>query len=234
MAEVLGRRSSRGLALCLGALFLLAACGGGSGGGGGGGASSTDVYVWTAWGSAELKAFKDVLAPFEATSGVKVHITTTRDSTNQIANGISAGTDLPDIARGPTDPVQVKDWISKGALKHIRSPQSHSLPVRREARRFVERHVLPVLPAHTPQSAQHLGHPFMSRQRLVFWRFWLRMFSVCVHRHCSFPPSPQLRHGQAVNSCSPRGVLLAHLRHRSGSLTLDRAHRLFISSAICR
>ncbi|TME35617.1 MAG: extracellular solute-binding protein, partial [Chloroflexi bacterium] len=98
--------------------FVLAACGGG-GGGGGGGASSTDVTVWTAWGSAELKAFKDVLAPFEATSGVKVHITTNRDSTNQIANGIAAGTDLPDIAPGPTDPVMVKDWVSKGALKPI-------------------------------------------------------------------------------------------------------------------
>jgi len=110
MAEVLARRSSRGVALCLGALFLLAACGGGTGGNTGG-ASSTDVTVWTAWGGAELKAFKDVLAPFESSSGIKVHITTNRDSTNQIANGIAAGTDLPDIAPGPTDPVQVKSWV---------------------------------------------------------------------------------------------------------------------------
>ncbi len=120
MAEVLARRSSRVVALGLGALFLLAACGGGGGGGTtGGGASSTDVTVWTAWGSGELKAFQDVLKPFEQSSGIHVHLTTNRDSTNQIANGIAAGTDLPDIAPGPTDPVQVKDWVSKGAIKPI-------------------------------------------------------------------------------------------------------------------
>jgi alpha-glucoside transport system substrate-binding protein len=116
MAEVLARLSSKAIALSLGTL-LLVACSTGGGGGGGGGASSTDVTVWTAWGGDELKAFKDVLAPFEKNSGVKVHLTTNRDSTNQIANGITAGTDLPDIAPGPTDPNQVKSWTSKGALK---------------------------------------------------------------------------------------------------------------------
>ena len=119
MPEVLARRSSRVVALGLGALFVLAACGGGGSNNGANSGSSTDVTVWTAWGGAELKAFQDVLKPFEATSGVKVHLTTNRDSTNQIANGISAGTDLPDIAPGPTDPNQVKDWVSKGALKPI-------------------------------------------------------------------------------------------------------------------
>src|SRR5258708_15153465 len=119
MAEVLARRSSRGLGLCVSAIFRVAACGGGGGNCGGGGASSTDVTVWTAWGGAELKAFKDVLAPFQSKTGIKVHITTNRDSTNQIANGIAAGTDLPDIAPGPTDPVQVKSWVSKGAVKSI-------------------------------------------------------------------------------------------------------------------
>ena len=120
MASVFARRSSRVGALGLSALFVLAACGGGSSGGGGGSsASSTDVTVWTAWGSGELKAFQDVLKPFEQTSGIHVHLTTNRDSTNQIANGIAAGTDLPDIAPGPTDPQQVKDWVSKGAIKPI-------------------------------------------------------------------------------------------------------------------
>lgn len=118
MAEVLSRLSSRAIALGLGTLLLAAACSSGGGGGGGSqGASSTDVTVWTAWGGAELKAFRDVLAPFEKDTGIKVHVTTNRDSTNQIANGIAAGTDLPDIAPGPTDPNQVKDWVSKGALK---------------------------------------------------------------------------------------------------------------------
>jgi len=121
MAEVLSRLSSRAIALGLGTLLLAAACssGGSNGNNGSSGASSTDVTVWTAWGGAELKAFRDVLAPFEKDTGIKVHVTTNRDSTNQIANGIAAGTDLPDIAPGPTDPTQVKDWVSKGAVKPI-------------------------------------------------------------------------------------------------------------------
>jgi alpha-glucoside transport system substrate-binding protein len=117
MAEVLAKLSSKAIALSLGTLLLVACSSGG--GGGGGGASSTDVTVWTAWGGAELKAFKDVLKPFEDKEGIKVHLTTNRDSTNQIAAGIAAGTDLPDIAPGPTDPIQVKDWVSKGALKSM-------------------------------------------------------------------------------------------------------------------
>ncbi len=119
MAGVLARMGARAKALSLVAVVVLVGCSTGSSSNGGGGASSTDVIVWTAWGGAELKAFKDVLAPFEASSGVKVHITTNRDSTNQIANGIAAGTDLPDIAPGPTDPNQIKDWVTKGALKPI-------------------------------------------------------------------------------------------------------------------
>ena len=117
MAEVLARLSSRAIAGGLGVLLLLACSSGG--GTSGGGASSTDVTVWTAWGGDELKAFKDVLAPFQSSTGIKVHLTTNRDSTNQLANGIAAGTDLPDIAPGPTDPIQVKSWVSKGALKSI-------------------------------------------------------------------------------------------------------------------
>ena len=119
MPEVLARRSSRVVALGLGALFVLAACGGGGGGGGGSTASSTDVTVWTAWGGAELKAFQDVLKPFESSSGIKVHLTTNRDSNNQIANGVAAGTDLPDIAPGPTDPNVVQSYASKGVIKPV-------------------------------------------------------------------------------------------------------------------
>ncbi len=113
MAGALARYSSRAFAGGLGVLFLLACT---SGGGNAPSASSTDVVVWTAWGDQELKAFKDVLAPFETSTGIKVHLTTNRDSTNQIANGIAAGTDLPDIAPGPTDPAQVSSWVSKGKL----------------------------------------------------------------------------------------------------------------------
>ena len=119
MPEVFRRLSSRAIALSLGTLLLAAACSSGGNNNNSQGASSTDVTVWTAWGGAELKAFKDVLAPFEASQHIKVHITTNRDSTNQIANGIAAGTDLPDIAPGPTDPTQVKSWVSKGAIKPV-------------------------------------------------------------------------------------------------------------------
>ena len=118
MAEVFARLSPRAIALGLGTLLLVAACSTG-GSTGNQGASSTDVTVWTAWGGDELKAFRDVLKPFTDKTGIKVHITTNRDSTNQIANGIAAGTDLPDVAPGPTDPAQVKSWVSKGALKPI-------------------------------------------------------------------------------------------------------------------
>jgi len=115
MGEVFGRRLSRAVALCLGALFLLAACGGGSNGNTG--ASSTDVTVWSAWGGAELKAFQDVLAPFHTKTGITVHLTTVRDA-NQLAINVDAGTSLPDIANGPTVD-KVKDWVSKGVMKSV-------------------------------------------------------------------------------------------------------------------
>ena len=118
MAEVLSRLGSQSRVLALAALLVVVGCSSGSGNNNQG-ASSTDVTVWTAWGGAELKAFKDVLAPFEASSGVKVHLTTNRDYAAQIVNGIQAGTDLPDIAPAPSDPNQVKDQISKGALKPV-------------------------------------------------------------------------------------------------------------------
>jgi alpha-glucoside transport system substrate-binding protein len=118
MAEVFARLSSRAIALGLGTLLLVAACSSG-GGGGGGTPSSTDVTVWTAWGGNELKAFQDVLKPFTQQTGIKVHVTTNRDSTTQLANGIQAGTDLPDIAPATTDPAQLKDWVGKGVIKPV-------------------------------------------------------------------------------------------------------------------
>lgn len=114
MSDVFSRSSFRAMALGLGALVVLAACGGSSGGGG---ASSTDVTVWTAWGGAELKAYQDVLKPFEQQTGIKVHLTTVRDA-NQLSINVDAGTSLPDIAPGPTVD-KVKDWVSKGVMKPI-------------------------------------------------------------------------------------------------------------------
>jgi alpha-glucoside transport system substrate-binding protein len=115
MAEVLARLSSKAIAMSLSTLLLVACSSGG--GGGGGGTSSTDITQWVAWGGQELKAYRDVLAPFEKDTGIKVHLTTNRESNTAIAQGISAGTELPDVAPGPSDPGQLKDWVSKGALK---------------------------------------------------------------------------------------------------------------------
>jgi alpha-glucoside transport system substrate-binding protein len=116
MSEVFARHTLRAIAAGLGAVMLVACS---NGGGGTNTNSSTDVTVWTAWGGNELKAFQDVLKPFEQKTGIKVHVTTNRDSTTQLANGIQAGTDLPDIAPATTDPAQLKDWVSKGVIKDV-------------------------------------------------------------------------------------------------------------------
>ena len=120
MAEVFTRRSARAIALGLGAVLLAAACttGGSTTTNSG---NTTSVIQWVAWGGNELKAYRDVLKPFEASTGITVHITTNRESGVAIANGIEAGTELPDIAPGPTDPVQLKSWVSKGNLKPLES-----------------------------------------------------------------------------------------------------------------
>src|ERR1700675_3420751 len=117
MSEVFSRLSFRAIALGLGALVVVAACGGSSSGGGG--AGSPDVTVWTAWGGNELKAYQDVLKPFEAQTGIKVHLTTVRDA-NQVGINVDAGTPLPGIANGPSVD-KVKDWVSKGVMKPIES-----------------------------------------------------------------------------------------------------------------
>jgi alpha-glucoside transport system substrate-binding protein len=116
MAEVLSRLGSHTRAVALIAVLVMVGCTSGSGTNP---QSASDVTVWTAWGGNELKAFQDVLKPFEASTGIKVHVTTNRDSTTQIANGIAAGTDLPDIAPATSDPVQLKDWVSKGVIKTV-------------------------------------------------------------------------------------------------------------------
>ena len=103
---------SRTIAIVVGAV-LLAGCSTG----GGTASAPGDISIWVAWGGAELKSFRDVLKPFEtANPDVHIHITTNRDSTTQIANGIESGTELPDIAPGTTDPIQIKDWVTKGKM----------------------------------------------------------------------------------------------------------------------
>jgi alpha-glucoside transport system substrate-binding protein len=114
MAKTFRKLSSRAISLAMSSLFVaVVACGGSSTSAG----SSTDVTVWPAWGGQELKAFQDVLAPFEQSSGVKVHITTNRSSA-QLATAVNAGATLPDIAPLPTVD-KVASWVQKGVLHPI-------------------------------------------------------------------------------------------------------------------
>jgi alpha-glucoside transport system substrate-binding protein len=115
MAEVLSSLVSRARVGALAGLLVIVACS--SGGSNAPTASQTDVITWVAWGGQELKAFQDVIKPFHDSTGINVHITTNRESNTAIAEGIAAGTQLPDIAPGPSDPQQLNDWVSKGALK---------------------------------------------------------------------------------------------------------------------
>lgn len=101
------------------AVLVLAGCGQ-SGNPTSSGASSTDVTVWTAWGGNELKAYQDVLKPFQAQTGIKVHLITIRDSATQLSINVAAGTSLPDIAPGPTID-KVADWANKGIMKPLES-----------------------------------------------------------------------------------------------------------------
>lgn len=113
MAGVLSKLGRRTVGSLLIALFsFVVACGSSSGTPA---QSSTDVTVWTAWGGNELKAFQDVLKPFTASTGIKVHISTVRDS-SQLAINVDAGTTLPDIGLPPTVD-KVQDWASKGVMK---------------------------------------------------------------------------------------------------------------------
>jgi alpha-glucoside transport system substrate-binding protein len=115
-----GHRFLRSLTLSVGTAVLLVSCGGGNQASTSSSGSSSDVTVWVAWGGQELKAFKDVVKPFESSSGVKVHITTTRSGDLQEADNVAAGTSLPDIGVIPTID-KAQDWATKGIMKPMES-----------------------------------------------------------------------------------------------------------------
>ncbi len=112
-----GRRFLRSLTVGVTAAVVLVSCGGTSGGTSSSG-SSTDVTIWVAWGGQELKAFKDVVKPFQDKNGITVHILTTRDGDLQEADNVAAGTSLPDIGVVPKQD-KVKTWAQKGIMKPI-------------------------------------------------------------------------------------------------------------------
>jgi len=118
MAEIFRRLRSRGIALGLGALLVVAGCS--VGGGAQPTPSATDVTVWSAWGGQELEAYKKVLKPFQDSTGIKVHLLTIRDQAQQLKVNVSAGTSLPDIANPPAID-DIADWAKKGIMKPLES-----------------------------------------------------------------------------------------------------------------
>ena len=124
MGLLAGHRFLRSLTVGITSAVVLVSCGGSSGGGGGG--SSTDVNIWVAWGGQELKAFKQVVKPFEDKNGIKVHITTTRNGDLQEADNVAAGTTLPDIGVIPTID-KAKSWAEKGIMKPLESYMGDSM-----------------------------------------------------------------------------------------------------------
>src|SRR5436189_6370792 len=105
---------SRAVAIGVSAV-LLAACtaGGGNSASAGGSVASGhiggELTVTTAWAGEELKAFQNVLKPFQEKTGIKVHVTTDRNAQTSLAQNVGAGTKLPDVATVPT-PDKIEDW----------------------------------------------------------------------------------------------------------------------------
>jgi alpha-glucoside transport system substrate-binding protein len=125
MPRVLLKLNARVLAMAMGAvLFSVTACGGSSTAAGNNcktlsttpSGTSTYITIWPAWGGQELKAFQDVLAPFEQSTGITIDITTNRSS-SQLATAVNAGAALPDISFGPTID-KLQDWICNKGVMH--------------------------------------------------------------------------------------------------------------------
>ena len=115
-----GRRFLHTLALGIGSVLLLVSCGTSNQANNSSSGSSTDVVIWVAWGGQELKAFKDVVKPFEQQNNITVHITTTRSGDLQEADNVAAGTSLPDIGVIPTID-KAQSWAEKGIMKPLES-----------------------------------------------------------------------------------------------------------------
>jgi alpha-glucoside transport system substrate-binding protein len=116
------RPTSRAAALCIGAVLLLAACTGGGNNAASAGVPSGkiggELSVTTAWAGEELKAFQNVLKPFQEQTGIKVNLTTDRNAQTALANNKRAGTKLPDIAVVPT-PDKIEAWANDGTIKPL-------------------------------------------------------------------------------------------------------------------
>jgi alpha-glucoside transport system substrate-binding protein len=83
----------------------------------GGGQIGGSVSVIGTWGGAEQEAFLEMIAPFEAETGITVEYTGTRDLNAVLTTGVASGI-LPDLA-GLPGPGQMREFATRGALKPL-------------------------------------------------------------------------------------------------------------------
>jgi alpha-glucoside transport system substrate-binding protein len=83
----------------------------------GGGQIGGSVSVIGTWGGAEQDAFLEMIAPFEAETGITVEYTGTRDLNAVLTTGVASGI-LPDLA-GLPGPGQMREFATRGALKPL-------------------------------------------------------------------------------------------------------------------
>ena len=82
-----------------------------------GGQIGGTVSVIGTWGGSEQESFEAMIAPFEASAGVDVQYTGTRDINLILSTGVASGI-LPDVA-GLPGPGQMREWFRAGALKPL-------------------------------------------------------------------------------------------------------------------
>jgi alpha-glucoside transport system substrate-binding protein len=93
--------------------MVFAACSSPSGSGG----TGKSVTVIGTWGGDEEKAFKAMVAPWEAKNGATVKYTGTRDLNAVLTTGVASGV-LPDMA-GLPGPGQMAEFAKGGSLKPL-------------------------------------------------------------------------------------------------------------------
>jgi alpha-glucoside transport system substrate-binding protein len=82
-----------------------------------GGQLGGTVTVIGTWGGSEQESFLAMVAPFEASTGIDVQYTGTRDINTVLSTGVASGI-LPDVA-GLPGPGQMTEWAKAGALKPL-------------------------------------------------------------------------------------------------------------------
>ena len=103
----------RRVAVVVGAAALIVGACSGDGGASGG----KSVTVIGTWGGDEEKAFKEMVKPWETSTGNTVKYTGTRDINTVLTTGVASGV-LPDLA-GLPGPGQMAEFVKAGALKPL-------------------------------------------------------------------------------------------------------------------